>query len=97
MGRVSPVWHPMTQHKTFGAALPVESAYGETLKLQNGREILDGISSWWVNTHGHCHPKIVKAVQDQAAKLEQVIFCRLYACTGGKADTKIIEHRARLF
>ncbi len=35
---------------------------------------LDAVSSWWVITHGHCHPKIVEAVQKQAEKLEQVIF-----------------------
>jgi len=74
MNRVSPTWHPMTQHKTFGPALHVESASGAHLRLRDGREIIDGIASWWVNTHGHCHPKIVKAVQEQAAKLEQVIF-----------------------
>ena len=74
MTRVSPIWHPMTQHKTFGPALHVESAQGSYLNMKDGRRIIDGISSWWVNTHGHCHPKIVKAVQEQAAKLEQVIF-----------------------
>ena len=72
--RVSPVWHPMTQHKVFGPAVHIDRAEGAYLYERNGRQIIDGISSWWVNTHGHCHPKIVKAVQDQVAKLEQVIF-----------------------
>ena len=40
----------------------------------DGRTILDAISSWWVNTHGHGHPHIIQAIQNQAAKLEQVIF-----------------------
>ncbi|MGH1398538.1 MAG: adenosylmethionine--8-amino-7-oxononanoate transaminase [Alphaproteobacteria bacterium] len=74
MARVSPIWHPMTQHKIAGAEIYVERAEGAFLHARGGRAILDGISSWWVNTHGHCHPKIVKAVQEQAAKLEQVIF-----------------------
>ena len=39
-----------------------------------GRRLIDGISSWWVNTHGHCHPRIVAAVQEQAARLDQIIF-----------------------
>ena len=64
----------MTQHKVFGPALHVESAEGAYLHMRGGRKVIDGISSWWVNTHGHCHPKIVKAVQEQATKLEQVIF-----------------------
>jgi len=72
--RLSPIWHPMTQHKTFGPAVHVKSASGEMLTLKNGKEVIDGISSWWVNTHGHCHPKIVEAVREQAGKLEQVIF-----------------------
>ncbi|NCT40260.1 MAG: adenosylmethionine--8-amino-7-oxononanoate transaminase [Alphaproteobacteria bacterium] len=72
--RVSPVWHPMTQHKVFGPAVHIERAEGAYLYQRNGKKIIDGISSWWVNTHGHCHPKIVAAVQEQVGKLEQVIF-----------------------
>lgn len=40
----------------------------------DGRRIIDAISSWWVVTHGHCHPHIVRAIQEQAGKLNQVIF-----------------------
>ena len=71
---ISPIWHPMTQHAVFPEMVSVDRAEGAYLYTKDGRKILDGISSWWVNTHGHCHPKIVRAVQDQAAKLEQVIF-----------------------
>ncbi len=72
--RVSPIWHPMTQHKICGAEINIDRAEGTYLYERNGRKIIDGISSWWVNTHGHCHPKIVSAIQAQVAKLEQVIF-----------------------
>ncbi len=40
----------------------------------DGRRIIDAISSWWVITHGHCHPKIVAAIQAQAERLDQIIF-----------------------
>lgn len=70
----SPLWHPFTQHALEGREIFIDHAKGASLFTKDGREILDGISSWWVNTHGHCHPAIVKAVQEQAEKLEQVIF-----------------------
>ncbi|MCC6598697.1 MAG: adenosylmethionine--8-amino-7-oxononanoate transaminase [Alphaproteobacteria bacterium] len=74
MSKVSPIWHPFTQHKTFGPAIEIERAEGACLYTRTGKKILDGISSWWVNTHGHCHPRIVEAVQRQAGRLDQVIF-----------------------
>jgi adenosylmethionine-8-amino-7-oxononanoate aminotransferase len=70
----SKVWHPFTQHALAGPEVEIERAEGAYLYAKDGRKILDGISSWWVNTHGHCHREIVKAVQAQASRLEQVIF-----------------------
>ncbi len=70
----SPLWHPFTQHAVAGDAIAIERAEGAYLYTKDGRAILDAISSWWVNTHGHGHPHIVDAIRDQAMKLEQVIF-----------------------
>ena len=70
----SRIWHPMTQHAVMGPEIHIDRAQGAYLYTKDSREILDGIASWWVITHGHCHPKIVQAVQEQAPKLEQVIF-----------------------
>ena len=70
----SPLWHPFTQHAVAGDAIAIEHAEGAYLYTRDGRAILDAISSWWVNTHGHSHPHIVDAIRDQATKLEQVIF-----------------------
>ncbi len=70
----SPVWHPFTQHG-LGEPIPmVERGEGALLHCADGRTLIDGISSWWVITHGHCEPRIVAAIQDQAARLDQVIF-----------------------
>ncbi len=68
------VWHPYTQH--FEAPLPVHvtRADGAWLYEAGGRPILDAISSWWVTTHGHCHPAITDAIATQARQLDQVIF-----------------------
>ena len=49
-------------------------AEGAALYTADGRRIIDAISSWWVTTHGHCHPRIMAAIADQAAKLDQIIF-----------------------
>jgi adenosylmethionine-8-amino-7-oxononanoate aminotransferase len=70
----SPIWHPFTQHalrSTFSKVLRAEGAY---VTLQDGQRILDAISSWWVITHGHCHPRIISAIKAQAEVLDQVIF-----------------------
>ena len=70
----SPVWHPFHQHG-LGEDIPlVARAEGAVLHTSDGREVLDVISSWWVITHGHNHPRIVAAIQQQAAQLDQLIF-----------------------
>ncbi len=68
------LWHPYTQAKTAPPPLKVKSAQGVWLELEDGRRLLDCISSWWVNIHGHAHPKIAAAIYEQAKTLEQVIF-----------------------
>ncbi len=68
------LWHPFTQHAFGEPAIDVARAQGAILYTRDGRAIIDAISSWWVNTHGHCHPHIAQAVAEQAGKLDQVIF-----------------------
>lgn len=70
----SPVWHPFTQHALQPEAIAVASGRGAIVETRDGRQIVDAISSWWVITHGHCHPRIVAAVREQAGRLDQVIF-----------------------
>lgn len=70
----SPIWHPFTQHALQGEMTKVVRADGAYLHTADGRRIIDAISSWWVVTHGHCHPHIVGAIQEQAGKLNQIIF-----------------------
>jgi adenosylmethionine-8-amino-7-oxononanoate aminotransferase len=68
------LWHPYTQMKTRPAPLEIARAQGVYLYTEDGRKILDGISSWWVNIHGHSHPKLNEALAAQARELEHVIF-----------------------
>tara|TARA_R110000824_G_scaffold44315_10_gene128990 strand:+ start:865 stop:2130 length:1266 start_codon:yes stop_codon:yes gene_type:complete len=68
------IWHPFTQHG-LGEPIPeIARAQGAALYTADGTKIIDAISSWWVQTHGHCHPKIVAAIQEQSARLDQMIF-----------------------
>lgn len=70
----SRIWHPFTQHGLGEPAILIERGEGARLFTADGRVIIDAISSWWVNLHGHAHPKIAAAVAAQADRLEQVIF-----------------------
>ncbi|MDR6832202.1 MULTISPECIES: adenosylmethionine--8-amino-7-oxononanoate transaminase [unclassified Sphingopyxis] len=70
----SPIWHPFTQHG-LGDPIPL-IARGDGARLydaQNNRWI-DAISSWWVTTHGHAHPRIMAAIRAQSERLDQLIF-----------------------
>jgi adenosylmethionine---8-amino-7-oxononanoate aminotransferase len=67
-------WHPYTQHQGMALPIPVTRARGAWLYESNGRPILDGVSSWWVTTHGHCHPDIAEAIAAQARTLDHVMF-----------------------
>ena len=68
------IWHPFTQDALEPEPIFIERAEGVYLYTPDGRRLLDAISSWWVNLHGHAHPLIAGAIAEQARKLEQVIF-----------------------
>ena len=68
------LWHPYTQMRTAPAPLPIVKGEGVYLYTEDGRRLLDGISSWWVNIHGHSHPRLNQALIEQAKQLEHVVF-----------------------
>ena len=72
------IWHPFTQAKTSDAPLMLERAEAEFLyvkdKYGNEKKIIDGVSSWWVNIHGHSHPYINARIKEQLDKYEHVMF-----------------------
>jgi adenosylmethionine-8-amino-7-oxononanoate aminotransferase len=67
------IWHPFTNGALDPAPLLVRKAEGVYLHTADGRKIIDAISSWWVNLHGHANPHIGAAIAEQAKKLEHVI------------------------
>lgn len=72
--RNSPVWHPFTQHGLGDPVPLIVRGDGARLYDAEGNHWIDGISSWWVTTHGHAHPRIMAAIREQTEKLDQLIF-----------------------
>jgi len=70
----SPIWHPFTQHGLEEPIPLVTHAEGAALYTADGRRVIDAISSWWVTTHGHRHPRIMAAIAEQAGRMDQIIF-----------------------
>lgn len=68
------VWHPFTQMKTSGGALPITRGEGTLIFDENGKSYIDAIASWWVNLHGHAHPYIADKVSEQITILEHIPF-----------------------
>jgi adenosylmethionine---8-amino-7-oxononanoate aminotransferase len=68
------VWLPYTQMKTAALPLPVVATRGSRIVLADGRELIDGIASWWTACHGYNHPHIRQAVESQLEYLPHVMF-----------------------
>ena len=68
------IWPPYTQVKTAPEPIKVESTNGCLIKLADGRELIDGISSWWSACHGYNHPHIISAMKKQLDIMPHVMF-----------------------
>jgi adenosylmethionine---8-amino-7-oxononanoate aminotransferase len=68
------IWLPYTQMKTAADPLPVARTQGSRIYLADGRELIDGIASWWTACHGYNHPHIRAAVSEQLARTPHVMF-----------------------
>ncbi|PLW92658.1 MAG: adenosylmethionine--8-amino-7-oxononanoate transaminase [Marinilabiliales bacterium] len=68
------VWHPFSQKEDDDLMLVADHAKGSKVYTTDGRELIDIVSSWWVNMHGHSHPYIAEKIYEQALRMEHVIF-----------------------
>ena len=87
----SAVWHPFTQHATEPVPPMIARTEGAYVETVDGKRILDAISSWWVITHGHRHPKIVSAIRNATETLDQVIFAGLTHEPAEKLASALVE------
>jgi len=71
------IWMPYTQMQTSPLPQPVKSTMGSRISLENGRELIDGISSWWSACHGYNHPHIMKAIHKQLDLMPHVMMAGL--------------------
>ena len=68
------IWHPYSKIHSDAPLFAVDSAQGVKIRLKDGRELIDGMSSWWSVLHGYNHPALNKALSDQAQKMAHVMF-----------------------
>lgn len=86
------VWHPFTQAQTADPPLKVTHGDGVYLHMEDGRRIIDCISSWWVNLHGHANPVIARAIYEQAMRLEHVIFAGFTHDPAEQLAARLLKH-----
>lgn len=85
------VWHPFTQMKTEGSPIPMVKGKGTLLYDEMGKAYIDCNSSWWVNTHGHSHPHIEKALVEQFKKLDHTLLAGVTHPKAAELSERIVK------
>jgi adenosylmethionine-8-amino-7-oxononanoate aminotransferase len=85
------VWHPYSPMPTASPPLAVASAAGVRLRLEDGRELIDGMASWWCVVHGYRHPVLDAAIRDQLDRMAHVMFGGLTHEPGVRLAVRLVE------
>jgi adenosylmethionine-8-amino-7-oxononanoate aminotransferase len=85
------VWHPYGPMPGRSDPYLVDSAEGVRLRLRDGRELVDGMSSWWAAIHGYRHPVLDAALQEQAGRMSHVMFGGLTHEPAIRLATTLVE------
>jgi len=83
------VWHPYSSIGSGLPIFPVASAEGVRIRLVDGRELIDGMSSWWCAIHGYNHPEMNRAIEEQLGHMSHIMF-------GGLTHQPAVELAAKL-
>lgn len=85
------VWHPYSAMDSDVPVFPVVSAEGVRIKLADGRELIDGMSSWWCAIHGYNHPLLNRAITEQLNNMSHVMFGGLTHEPAARLAAKLVD------
>ncbi len=85
------IWHPYASALEAPTMFPVQSAHGALLKLADGRELLDGMSSWWSAIHGYNHPALNAAAKAQLDDMSHVMFGGLSHAPAATLGKRLVD------
>jgi len=85
------VWHPYSSMGSDTPVFPVRAAHGVRLQLEDGRELIDGMASWWCAIHGYNHPVLNAAIEAQVKDMAHVMFGGLTHRPAARLAQRLVE------
>lgn len=85
------LWHPYASTDGNSPLFAVHSAHGSRIKLTDGRELIDGMSSWWSVIHGYNHPELNQAAKDQLGEMAHIMFGGLTHAPAVNLAQKLVD------